>query len=100
LEAKRFVEWMRKVEAFCGVRVLTWTLMSNHFHLLLQEAESGWKERVADSELIERVRALNGDRAATGLAKRWTALEAVEEGEKKEKEKDGLRLKVQKADEK
>jgi hypothetical protein len=53
-----------RVEAFCGVRVLTRTLMNNHFHLLLQEAECGWKERVTDSELIERVRALSGERAA------------------------------------
>jgi REP element-mobilizing transposase RayT len=31
-EAERFVLLMRRLEAFCGVRVLTYALMSNHFH--------------------------------------------------------------------
>jgi REP element-mobilizing transposase RayT len=33
-EAERFVLLMRRLEAFNGVRVLTYALMSNHFHLL------------------------------------------------------------------
>src|SRR5260370_10898825 len=35
-EAERFVLLMRQLEAFSGVRVLTYTLMSNHFHLLCE----------------------------------------------------------------
>ena len=35
-EAERFVLLMRRLEAFSGVRVLTYTLMSNHFHLLCE----------------------------------------------------------------
>src|SRR6516225_7577639 len=35
-EAERFVQLMRRLEAFSGVRVLTYALMSNHFHLLCQ----------------------------------------------------------------
>ena len=34
LEAERFIMLMRRLEAFSGVRVLTYVLMSNHFHLL------------------------------------------------------------------
>ena len=34
-EAERFVQLMRRLEAFSGVRVLTYALMSNHFHLPL-----------------------------------------------------------------
>jgi hypothetical protein len=34
-EAERFVQLMRCLEAFSGIRVLTYVLMSNHFHLLL-----------------------------------------------------------------
>ena len=35
-EAERFVLLMRRLEAFSGVRVLTYALMSNHFHLLCE----------------------------------------------------------------
>src|SRR5271167_4801325 len=35
-EAERFVLLMRRLEAFSGVRVLTYSLMSNHFHLLCE----------------------------------------------------------------
>ena len=34
-ERERFVEMMRCYEHFCGVRVLTCCVLSNHFHLLL-----------------------------------------------------------------
>ena len=30
-----FRKIMRQVEAFSGVRVITWTILSNHFHVLL-----------------------------------------------------------------
>ncbi|MCB1236753.1 MAG: transposase, partial [Verrucomicrobiae bacterium] len=32
-EKNYFRKWMRKLEAFCGVEVVTFCLMSNHFHL-------------------------------------------------------------------
>ena len=35
-EAERFVLLMRWLEAFSGIRVLTYSLMSNHFHLLCE----------------------------------------------------------------
>src|SRR5260370_35621244 len=35
-EAERFVRLMRQLEAFSGVRVLTYPLISNHFHLLCE----------------------------------------------------------------
>ena len=31
-----FVEMMRQYEAFCGVQVLSYCIMSNHFHLLVE----------------------------------------------------------------
>ena len=34
-ERERFVEMMRCYEHFCGVRVLTYSVLSNHFLLLL-----------------------------------------------------------------
>ena len=35
-EREVFRKIMRQVEAFSGVRVVTWTILSNHFHLLLE----------------------------------------------------------------
>ncbi len=35
-EKRHFRLWMRKLEAFCGVEVITYCLMSNHFHILLR----------------------------------------------------------------
>ena len=36
-EQKRFFHrWMRRLERFCGVEVVTYCLMSNHFHLLVR----------------------------------------------------------------
>lgn len=35
-EKDHFRKWMRKLEAFSGVHVVTYCLMSNHFHILLR----------------------------------------------------------------
>ena len=35
-ERRHFVKLMRKMEAFSGVRVLTYCVMSNHFHILVE----------------------------------------------------------------
>ena len=48
---------MRQVEAFSGVRVLTWTILSNHFHVLL-EVPPRPKVALTDAEILDRCRAL------------------------------------------
>jgi REP element-mobilizing transposase RayT len=35
-EREQFVAWMRHYEAFCGVRIITYCVMSNHFHILVE----------------------------------------------------------------
>ena len=35
-EKDMFVQMMREYEEFCGVRVLSYCIMSNHFHLLVE----------------------------------------------------------------
>ncbi|NCD33541.1 MAG: transposase [Spartobacteria bacterium] len=50
---------IRRVEGFTGVRVLTYALMTNHFHLLLEEPDGGTV--VSDDELGVRLRALYTD---------------------------------------
>jgi len=38
-EREHFVVLMRKLEAFHGLRVVTYTVMTNHFHLLVEEPD-------------------------------------------------------------
>jgi len=73
LERERFRKLMRACEAFCGVRVLTYALMSNHFHLLVEVPERGEPE---DGELARRVGALYGGVQARDLAARLEGLRA------------------------
>jgi hypothetical protein len=40
VEREQFVQFMREYEAFCGVRVLTYCILSNHFHILVEVPES------------------------------------------------------------
>ncbi|MFU8847641.1 MAG: transposase [Opitutales bacterium] len=52
-EVLRKMIW--KVADFCGVEVLTYCLMSNHFHVLLRVPEMG---EISDRELMRRYRVL------------------------------------------
>jgi putative transposase len=54
LEAERFITLMRRLEAFSGVRVLTYVLMANHFHLLCEVPEP---RPLSQSEVLERIQA-------------------------------------------
>jgi putative transposase len=65
--------WMRellwRVAEFSGVEIITYVLMSNHFHILVRVPEKGAADAaVTDAELIRRVGRLNGERAAALLA--------------------------------
>ena len=48
-----FRKILRQVEAFSGVRVLTWTILSNHFHVLL-EVPPPPTEPLGDAEILRR----------------------------------------------
>ena len=52
-----FRKTLRQVEAFSGVRVLTWTILSNHFHLLL-EIPPRPTEPLTDADILDRCREL------------------------------------------
>ena len=51
--AKRFLSFMRRKEAFTGVRVLDYVLMSNHVHLLCEVPEP---RVLSQDEVLERIR--------------------------------------------
>ncbi len=59
-EREQFVRYMRVYERFCGVRVLAFCVMSNHFHILL-EVPAAPEERGADwsdERLLDHLTAL------------------------------------------
>ena len=58
-EREKFVEFMREYERFCGVRVLTFCILSNHFHILLEVPERP-KEPLSDVALVELLNGLSG----------------------------------------
>ena len=52
-EEKRFFHYlMRKLEKFMGVRVLTYCIMSNHFHILLEVSDN---KDLNDDEILKRI---------------------------------------------
>jgi putative transposase len=53
-EAERFLRLMRRLQAFSGVRVLNYVLMSNHFHLLCEVPEP---RVLSELELLGRIEA-------------------------------------------
>ena len=67
-EKERFVRAMRKWEAFSQVRVLTYCVMGNHFHLLVEVPERPEKEP-SDEELLEHLGIIYGARKLAEV--RW-----------------------------
>ena len=54
LEREHFIGLMRGYEALCGVRVVTFCVLSNHFHLLV-EVPRRPDQMPGDNELVQRV---------------------------------------------
>lgn len=90
-EKEIFRKMMRRAEAFSGVRVLTYAVMSNHFHLLVEVAERG---EVDEPELIRRVTALYGTPYAANLVKQWEAWRKQKSGYLVEEQQERLLLRM------
>lgn len=58
-EKEQFLKFMREYEAFCGVRILTFCILANHFHLLV-EVPPPPAQPPTDDELLRRVEQLSG----------------------------------------
>ena len=65
-EKEHFVRLMRLYERFCGLRVLSFAVMSNHFHILLSGCEKEAAE-ADDKELLRRYRKLYPQLTIIGL---------------------------------
>jgi len=67
LEREEFVRLMREYEDFCGVRILTYCVLSNHFHILVEVPERPG-ELPTSEELIEKLKGLSGTSMSAGVA--------------------------------
>ena len=53
-EREHFVVLMRKLEAFLGLRVVTYGIMPNHFHLLLEGPDEAERTNLNRETLLRR----------------------------------------------
>ena len=61
VEREFFVKTLRKLEVFCGIKILTYCVMSNHYHVLLEVPDTGQPVTdMTDDELLNRVGKLYG----------------------------------------
>ncbi|MCC5841343.1 MAG: transposase [Opitutales bacterium] len=59
VQKEHFRSLLRRVAGFCGVEVLTYAILENHFHLLIEVP--GTPGELSDEELLARARLLYGD---------------------------------------
>ncbi len=53
VEKRHFYKWMRRLEEFCGLQVVTFCLMENHFHLLVRVPPRDAQEVLTETRLRE-----------------------------------------------
>jgi len=70
-EREAFRMFMRMYENFSGCRVLSYCVMSNHFHLLLEVPPMA-KGRLSDEALLQRLSALYSEAFVAGVAAELT----------------------------
>jgi putative transposase len=62
-ERDQFVHWMNAYAQFCGLRVLTYCIMANHFHVLVEVGRRP-EQRPSDEELLARIACIHGESSA------------------------------------
>ena len=90
-EKRTFVSMMRRIADFSGVEVLTYCVMSNHFHILVRVPQP---REVTESELLARVATLYGDAYAKEMRERWAAFRKTGQTAFLEKEQEHLRKRM------
>ena len=72
-EKVMFLQFLREYEQFCGVQVLTYCLMSNHFHVLVEVPKR--PEVLPDgAEVVRRLKGLSGSAITAGTAQQVLAM--------------------------
>ena len=71
----QLVDALKRAAAFAGVELEAYVAMDNHFHIVCKVVHGG--DKLPEGELIRRVAALKGDRAAEDLASHWEELRGI-----------------------
>lgn len=74
-EKGKFLSMMRRMEAFTGVEVLSYCLMSNHFHLLLHVPVR--PEELTDEEVRDRMAAFYGKKRMAEMDRKIEDMKAL-----------------------
>jgi putative transposase len=72
-----FCQILTRLSAFCGIRVLTYCVMSNHFHLLLEVPKKEDCLKIPDHELLRRFSMLYGEDGTDYMPISTTKLESI-----------------------
>ena len=83
---------IRCAAEFCGVRLLAYAIMSNHFHAVVRVTRT--ETPVPEAELIRRVGVLKGAKAAEKLSQHWGELHAAGFNSLLEEEQNRLRVQM------
>jgi len=70
-ERTRLAELIRRAAAFSGVKLLAYSVMSNHFHVFVY---IGRPEALSDAEIVRRISALCTDVRFEQVMKKWNEL--------------------------
>ena len=70
-ERTRLVDFVRRVAEFSGVKLLAYSVMSNHFHVFVY---IGRPESLSDAEIVRRISALYSDVRFERVMKKWNEL--------------------------
>ena len=84
-EKEKFRTLMRMQENFTGCRALSYCLMDNHFHILLELPPMA-EGRLSDEELLKRLSAIYGEAFVAGVAQE---LGGREDSGLRERKRDG-----------
>jgi putative transposase len=76
-EAERFVLLMRRLAAFSDIRVMTYVLMSNHFHVLCEVPQP---KALSEAELLQHIEAGYGPARRQALEQELTHLRQEPDG--------------------
>ena len=90
-EREIFRHILRKAAVFSGVRIFTYAILSNHFHLLL---EVPVQPLLDEAELIRRIRAFYGTLEASRCKERWAEWRKNGLALLADREQDGLRRRM------
>ena len=71
----QLVDALKRAAAFSGIQIDAYAAMDNHFHVVCKVVRP--EEPVPEAELVRRVAALKGERAAEELASHWKELRGI-----------------------